>query len=269
MRDGRAAHPDREALCRARGQLHRGNGRCADDCASVIPASGEVIRRQRASPLARNNGTRSACVTQGPLRNRELASAPPRADHHTRRAARPENRIDDVAKSDDRGGYAGRLWVLRACRGCRPITMVLYSTERPRTSLRLRAVRRTVVSDSRNDNALLPVAWADALKILCAGHMLGLVSCGAALATSAANASAFYWLEIAAVLFALGIVSSLFAFVSTPSAGHSSLTGEQNNVPRARQLTIERLVITCVLTLSSAVTFFCGCATAFMGLLQS
>lgn len=124
------------------------------------------------------------------------------------------------------------------------------------------------MSDNRNHNALLPMAWTDAPKILCAGHMLGLVTCGAALATSAANASAYYWLEIAAVIFALGIVSSLFAFLSTRSAGYSSLTSTHNAILPVRDPTVERLVIACLLTLSSGITFFCGCATAFMGLLQ-
>ena len=135
------------------------------------------------------------------------------------------------------------------------------------------------MSGNRNDESLLPKAWSDALKIVSAGHVLGLVMCGTKLAEFPATASAAYPLEIAAVLFSSGIVCSLFAFVSIRSARsyrdnarsvlNSPTAQDRNEMAHAQQLTAERLVIACLLGLSSAIAFFCGCTTALIALLQS
>jgi hypothetical protein len=131
---------------------------------------------------------------------------------------------------------------------------------------------------SRVGNFEIATPWSDVIRIVCMGHTIGLVSCGAALATSRANVLVFDWLEIAAALFALGIISSLFAFLSMRSAAHhdemlqvliSQRIQNPSEIPRLQQLAAQRFVIAILLTLGSAVTFFCGCATALMALYRS
>jgi hypothetical protein len=101
-----------------------------------------------------------------------------------------------------------------------------------------------------------------------AGHIAGFLSCGAALLTLPAVTSG--WLEIAAAIFVLGIVSALlgwismrsFSFYSDEAHGHLSS-------PLAEQLAVERLIIASLLAFSSVVAFFCGRAVAILALFRS
>jgi hypothetical protein len=132
------------------------------------------------------------------------------------------------------------------------------------------------MNDDRNANSGLAALWNQAVKILCAGHILGSASSGAALLNPPADAA--IWLEIAAALFVLGLVSILFASVAMRSFTDYShewhlhlnaMSAEREHKPTGQQLAAERLVIACLLAVSSAIAFFCGCATAILVLLRS
>jgi hypothetical protein len=132
--------------------------------------------------------------------------------------------------------------------------------------------------DNREDYSELPAPWTHALKILCAGHLLGLASCGAVLAASQITFATFGWLEIATVLFVLGLASSSFAFISMRSAAsypheigeplHSSPMQRHEDILQTNELAARRLLIACLMALSSAVIFFCGCMIAIIAFLQ-
>lgn len=120
------------------------------------------------------------------------------------------------------------------------------------------------------NNSDLPESWIEASKVICCGHLLGLISCGAALVWLRADAADPYWLRTSALLFTLGIVSSLPAFLSMRSVQPYRSEPSQESTPHGIETSdldearAKRLVIACLLTISSAVVFFSSCAVAIM-----
>ncbi len=79
-----------------------------------------------------------------------------------------------------------------------------------------------------------------------------------------APTDAAVWLEIASALFALGLISVLFASVSmrffteygNETQENLNSSPAQQRAPRGQQVAAERLVIACLLAMSSAIAFF-------------
>jgi phosphate/sulfate permease len=130
------------------------------------------------------------------------------------------------------------------------------------------------MGEDRDRVAGLPTSWRHALNTAFAGHAIGLASCGAALMNSRAVATT--WLEIAATLFTLGIVSAVFSLFSMRAIAAyddemrltSPSAQQKRHLPTDQLLAAKRLVIACLLAISSVIAFFSGCATAVIALLR-
>lgn len=103
------------------------------------------------------------------------------------------------------------------------------------------------------EHTYFPKSWIDAFIMICCAHLAGVALCGGALAGSRGNPEG---LKISALLFGLGIVSCLFAFLSVRFARSCD---DESAIAK-------HLLIACLLSLSSAVGFFFASATAMMAL---
>lgn len=134
------------------------------------------------------------------------------------------------------------------------------------------------MGDNHDKDTDILIPWSAAIKIIGMGHGLGLVLCGVALVGLRTNANVVHWLEVAALLFALGVLSSVFALISMRSASYYDDEVRQHLDPsfekhpqellQIQQNGVARMVIAFLLTLSSVVAFFCACATALIAFLR-